>query len=454
MINITNCLYLLSAVLFILALRELSSIRSAVRGNTFAIVGMAIATVATFIQFPINIKVLLVLCVIALGGILGYFIVRSIKMKDLPQLIAAFHSLIGLSAVCIDVSIFAILDTYTTEFVKLVEIAFGVAIGAITFSGSLVAFLKLQNIIKNVKFKHMRVINITICLALLTTIFIFLYRPCILAFIILSLLAVVLGFSMIMPIGGADMPVIVSMLNSYSGWAASGIGFTIDNQLLVITGALVGTSGAILSHIMCKGMNRKLSQVLFVGFTKVKQVTNSSCKTSEKVQLCSTEDVSYIIENANTVIIVPGYGMAVSQAQYVVKDLVDRLTMKNILVKFAIHPVAGRMPGHMNVLLAEANISDDYMYELDDINNEFLSSDLVIVVGANDITNPSAIEDPASPIYGMPILEVWKSKTVIVVKRSLNTGYAGIDNPLFYKHNTLMLLGDAKKVLNDVVKAL
>ena len=259
---------------------------------------------------------------------------------------------------------------------------------------------------------------------------------------------------MIIPIGGADMPVIVSMLNSYSGWATAGIGFTTNSQLLIITGALVGTSGAILSYIMCKGMNRKLTQVVLVGFQQNQHVVNSAHKTTENVKLCNTEDVSYMIENASSIVVVPGYGMAVAQAQHAVKDLIDKLFTRNVTVKFAIHPVAGRMPGHMNVLLAEANISDDYVYELDDINNEFSATDIVIVVGANDITNPSAKDDPTSPIYGMPILEVWKAKTVIVIKRSLNAGYAGIDNPLFYKPNTLMLLGDAKKVLNDIVKFL
>ena len=450
---IITSIYLLCAVLFILALRGLSAIRSASRGNTLAIIGISIAILATFAKFSFNTKTLLTVGVITVGGIIGYLIANKVKMKDLPQLIAAFHSLIGLVAVCTDATILA-RHSEIIAFSQKIEIALGVAIGAITFSGSLVAFLKLQGITKNSFIKRISIINIFMCIALLMSILLFFVFTNILTFGTIILLATMFGYSMIIPIGGADMPVIVSMLNSYSGWATAGIGFTINSQLLIITGALVGTSGAILSYIMCKGMNRKLSQVVLVGFRENQHVINSTYKTAENVKLCNTEDVSYMLENASSIVIVPGYGMAVAQAQHAVKDLIDKLFTHNVTVKFAIHPVAGRMPGHMNVLLAEANISDDYVYELEDINNEFSATDIVIVVGANDITNPSAKDEPTSPIYGMPILEVWKAKTVIVIKRSLNAGYAGIDNPLFYKPNTLMLLGDAKKVLNNIVKFL
>lgn len=450
-------IYLICSILFILALRKLSSVRTAINGNNFAIAGIAIAVISSFTSCTFDTKTLCIIAVIGFGGVIGWFITKKIKMKDLPQLVAAFHSLIGLAAVCTDTAIFLNPGVFNIGSFKsitsLIEIALGLAVGAITFAGSAVACLKLCEKLKSNSIKNIHILNILLVSALILSIFLFIKNTNILMFIMIVLISTILGCTMIVPISGADMPVIVSMLNSLSGWAATGIGLTLSNDLLIIVGALVGTSGAMLSNIMCKGMNRKLSSVVSVGFRN-QHNQSKQISTQMLVNQCVAEDVVFMLENTNSVIIVPGYGMAVSQAQHVIKELFDKLLTRGINVKFAIHPVAGRMPGHMNVLLAEANIRDNFVYELDNINSEFASTDIVIVVGANDTVNPSAKDDKQSAIYGMPVLEVWKAKTVVVIKRSLNPGYAGIDNALFSKQNTLMLLGDAKKVINDIVKQL
>ncbi|GHT88290.1 NAD(P) transhydrogenase subunit beta [Alphaproteobacteria bacterium] len=449
--NINN---LIVPVLFILALRGLSSANTAKKGNFFGIFGMAIAILGAILLrnngFVCSIAIIF-------GGAIGYCIAKKIDMTALPQLLAAFHSLVGLAAVFIDCSIFASPDVcLPLPFSEAIEIALGATIGAITFSGSIVAFGKLQGFVsgKALQFKFLKTIALLLTLFLIGGICSFIIRQNSLLFLTIILASCALGFIQIIAIGGADMPVIVSMLNSYSGWAAAGIGFTLNNNILIIVGALVGTSGAILSNIMCKGMNRSLKKVLFGAGGAEQIAIPCSRKEQGNVKLCSPEDAAFIVKNASSVIIVPGYGMAVSQAQHVIKELVDMLKTEDISVKYAIHPVAGRMPGHMNVLLAEANIPYDDVFELDEINHEFGSCDIAIVIGANDITNPSAKTDPSSPIYGMPVLDVEKAKTVLFVKRSLGTGYAGIDNPLFYQSNTLMLLGDGKKVIECIVKTM
>ena len=447
----------MSCVFFILSLRGLSSIKTAKKGYQYAVLGIVLAILPKIMDFNLSGNTAIIIITMVIASCIGYVIAKRISMKDLPQLVAAFHSLIGLAALCIDAAVLYNIHIVLQNSEKnigsipIIGSAIGAIIGAITFSGSVVAFGKLQGIIKG-RFNNLYLVNILLFISLITTLILFIMNNNYYMFIALVVSALLLGYCVILPIGGADMPVIVSLLNSLSGWAAASLGFP-NNNLLVIVGALVGTSGAILSYIMCKGMNRSLKEVLFTGF-KSKYVTTSNNQVqNNNAKICAVEDASYLIYNANSVIIVPGYGMAVSQAQHALKELLNKLLASNITVKFAIHPVAGRMPGHMNVLLAEANINDDYVFELDDINNEFGATDVVLVVGANDITNPAAKDDPTSPIYGMPILEVWKSKTVIVIKRSLNTGYAGIDNPLFYKSNTLMLLGDAKKIIEQIVKS-
>ena len=449
--NFIHYLDLISCVFFILSLKGLSSIKTAKHGYYCAILGILLAVFPRLFYFNIISSTFLIfLITICIASFIGYAVAQKISMKDLPQLVAAFHSLIGLSALCIDSSrLYSGLNNFNN--IDAIETAVGAIIGAMTFSGSLVAFGKLQGIIKG-NFNKLKLVNISFFTILIITCISFILYHSNYMFISLVISALLLGYCFILPIGGADMPVIVSLLNSLSGWAAVSLGFP-NNNLLIIVGTLVGTSGAILSYIMCKGMNRSLKEVLFTGFKNSGNNENINKVQNNNVKTCAVEDASYIIYNANSVIIVPGYGMAVSQAQHALKELVDKLISNNITVKFAIHPVAGRMPGHMNVLLAEANISDDYVFELENINNDFGATDVVLVVGANDITNPSAKDDPTSPIYGMPILEVWKSKTVIVIKRSLKSGYAGIDNPLFYNNNTLMLLGDAKKVIEQIVKS-
>jgi NAD(P) transhydrogenase subunit beta len=398
------------------------------------------------------------------GGTVGYFVAKKVDMTALPQLVAAFHSLVGLAAVFIAVASFIdpqsfsiASDTGSIPQLNLIEMSLGTVIGAITFAGSLIAFGKLQGIIGGAPLvcSCQHKVNALVSLAVLTFLFAFVDLNSGVLLLIIILLSLYLGIFLVLPIGGADMPVVVSMLNSYSGWAAAGIGFTLDNNLLIITGALVGASGAILSYIMCKGMNRSLISVILGGkVTDQGSGSRSNDGHVGNVKLCSFEDAAFIIRSSNSVVIVPGYGMAVAQAQHVIREISDVLKEDEILVRYAIHPVAGRMPGHMNVLLAEANIPYDDVLEIDEINHDFGNTDVAIVIGANDITNPSAKTDPTSSIYGMPILDVAKARTVLFVKRSLGAGYAGVDNPLFYQSNTMMILGDAKKVCESILRSL
>ena len=456
---------LISSVLFVLALRGLSSAQTSINGNRFGMAGMALAFLGTqasvyFSQLDINLAQALikVIIVAVFGGIVGYIIAKKVNMTALPQLLAGFHSLVGLAAVFISLaSFFCIygIQSLNHDNMRALEMVLGATIGAITFAGSVVAYGKLQGVIsgKPWRFKGQPQINIILGTCLVSLIIAFVIKQTPELLIQAIILSLIIGYMLVTPIGGADMPVIISMLNSYSGWATAGIGFSANSQLLVIVGALVGTSGAILSNIMCKGMNRTLLNVIFGSFAS----HNAGMVMGDKpkhgnVKLCNPEDAGFILNNANSVIIVPGYGMAVAQAQHVIKELADELKSKNISVKYAIHPVAGRMPGHMNVLLAEAHIPYDDVFELDDINHEFGQTDVAIVIGANDITNPAAKDEPSSPIYGMPILDVEKANTVLFIKRSLGAGYAGIDNQLFYRANTMMILGDAKKVCEGILK--
>ena len=452
---------LVAAVLFILALRGLSSASTSLSGNRFGMLGMGLAVALPFLagdELPWAVA-----ATIAVGGTVGFFIAKKIDMTALPQLLAAFHSLVGLAAVFIAGAICATPEAFCVATVadriplaNAIEMSLGAAIGAITFSGSLVAFGKLQGILsgKPLRYPGQHKVNLFVALAIAALIATFVHQQSVEYLVCAVLLAFLIGFLLIMPVGGADMPVIVSMLNSYSGWATAGIGFTLENEMLIIVGALVGTSGAILSNIMCKGMNRSLLNVVFGGLSGNNAASTAQSGAHGNVKLCSAEDAGFIIKNASSVIIVPGYGMAVAQAQHVLKELTDALKVEGISVKYAIHPVAGRMPGHMNVLLAEANIPYEDVFELDDINHEFGSTDVAIVIGANDITNPAAKDDPNSPIYGMPVLDVEKAKTVLFVKRSLGAGYAGIENALFFRDNTMMLLGDAQKVCENILKAI
>lgn len=453
--------YLISAVLFIFALRGLSHPTTSQNGLMCGMVGMGIAIVTTLLISTGGWW--MTLLGIAIGGSIGTVIAQRINMTALPQLVAAFHSLVGLAAVFVAASAFFAPETFEIGFEgeiyvsSLIEMSLGAAIGAITFTGSIIAFGKLQGIIpgKPITFPNQHVINAGLGGFLFFLIIMLCATQLSFFFWAIVILAFVLGVLIIIPIGGADMPVIVSMLNSYSGWAAAGIGFTLQNDLLIITGALVGSSGAILSYIMCKGMNRSFLSVVLGGFGAQSSDASGGADYSDKQpKIGSPEDAAFIMKNASKVIIVPGYGMAVSQAQHVLREMADALKHQNVEVKYAIHPVAGRMPGHMNVLLAEANVPYDEVFELEDINRDFGQADVAFVIGANDITNPAAKNDSSSPIYGMPVLDVEKAKTVFFIKRSLGSGYAGIDNPLFYADNTYMLLGDAKKVTENVVKAL
>jgi NAD(P) transhydrogenase subunit beta len=398
---------------------------------------------------------------IAIGGGVGAYIARSIAMTAMPQLVAAFHSLVGLAAVLVAAAAlyapeaFDIGEAGAIHKQSLVEMSLGVAIGAITFTGSIIAFLKLDGRMsgKPIILPSRHLINIGLAVLLVVLIVLLVVTESAIVFWLITLTALALGVLIIIPIGGADMPVVISMLNSYSGWAAAGIGFTLGNMALIITGALVGSSGAILSYIMCKGMNRSFVSVILGGFGG-ETAAAGGAEEQRPVKLGSAEDAAFIMKNASKVIVVPGYGMAVAQAQHALREMADKLKAEGVEVKYAIHPVAGRMPGHMNVLLAEANVPYDEVFELEDINAEFAQADVAYVIGANDVTNPAAEDDKSSPIYGMPVLQVWKAGTVMFVKRSLASGYAGIDNPLFYRDNTMMLLGDAKKVTEGVVKAL
>jgi NAD(P) transhydrogenase subunit beta len=462
MTNIAAFLYLVSGVLFILALRGLSHPATSRRGNLYGMIGMGIAILTTLVlATPSFGGFVLIILGLAIGGGAGAYVARVIPMTSMPQLIAGFHSLVGLAAVLVAASAlytplsFGIGDIGSIHHEARIEMAIGVAIGALTFTGSIIAFLKLDGRMSGkplmLPFRH--VING----ALLALIVLFIIGLGVTEshfdFWAIVALSLALGVLLIVPIGGADMPVVVSMLNSYSGWAAAGIGFTLGNLALIITGALVGSSGAILSYIMCKGMNRSFISVILGGFGG-ETATAGADNSDKTVKLGSAEDAAYLMANASKVIIVPGYGMAVAQAQHAVRELADNLKKAGVEVKYAIHPVAGRMPGHMNVLLAEANVPYDEVFELEDINSEFAQADVAYVIGANDVTNPAARDDKTSPIYGMPILDVDKAKTCLFVKRSLGSGYAGIDNTLFYKDGTMMLLGDAKKMTEDINKAI
>ncbi|MCR9129795.1 MAG: NAD(P)(+) transhydrogenase (Re/Si-specific) subunit beta [Alphaproteobacteria bacterium] len=458
--------YLGSGILFILALRGLSNPETARQGNYLGMAGMALAVVTTLLMVNLSgTGWLLIALAVAVGGGGGAVIARRIAMTDMPQLVAAFHSLVGLCAVLVAAAAlyepvaFGIADPAGgLKMLSLVELALGVAIGAITFSGSVIAFMKLQGLMSGapIVFKGQHWLNLGLGIA--TFVFIAFLTASggdnKTAFWIITILALVLGVLLIIPIGGADMPVVVSMLNSYSGWAAAALGFTLENTALLITGALVGSSGAILSYIMCKGMNRSFISVILGGFGADGASAAGGADIDRTVKQGSADDAAFIMKNAGKVIIVPGYGMAVAQAQHALKEMADVLKEEGVDVSYAIHPVAGRMPGHMNVLLAEAQVPYDEVFELEDINSEFSTADVVFVIGANDVTNPAAEDDPSSPIYGMPVLQVWKAKTVFFIKRSLGSGYAGIENPLFFRDNTMMLLGDAKKMTEQVVKAL
>jgi len=460
--NIAAFLYLVSGVLFILALRGLSHPATSRRGNLYGMVGMGIAIATTLVlATPSFGGFVLIVLGLAIGGGAGAYIARVIPMTSMPQLVAGFHSLVGLAAVLVAASAlytpssFGIGEIGHIHTEARIEMAIGVAIGALTFTGSIIAFLKLDGRMsgKPILLPNRHIINAALLVLIVVSIISLAANESHLAFWAIVALSLLLGVLLIVPIGGADMPVVVSMLNSYSGWAAAGIGFTLGNLALIITGALVGSSGAILSYIMCKGMNRSFISVILGGFGG--ETASGGADNSDKtVKLGSAEDAAYLMANASKVIIVPGYGMAVAQAQHALREMADRLKAHGVEVKYAIHPVAGRMPGHMNVLLAEANVPYDEVFELEDINSEFAQADVAYVIGANDVTNPAARDDKTSPIYGMPILDVDKAKTCLFVKRSLGSGYAGIDNTLFYKDGTMMLLGDAKKVTEEIVKAM
>jgi len=461
--NTAGMLYLVAGVLFILALRGLSSPVTSRQGNLFGMVGMAIAIATTLAFHPPDsfFSWLLVVVGLAIGGGAGAVIARRVPMTSMPELVAAFHSLVGMAAVLVAAAAlyapraFDIGVPGDIHKSSLVEMSLGAAIGAITFTGSVIAFLKLSARMSGapilLPLRH--VINLALFVAICLIVVWFVRTESHFAFWLLALAAFLFGVLIIVPIGGADMPVVISMLNSYSGWAAAGIGFTLGNSALIITGALVGSSGAILSYIMCRGMNRNFISVILGGFGG--EVAGPAAGAEARpVKLGSADDAAFIMKNASKVIIVPGYGMAVAQAQHALREMADKLKAEGVEVKYAIHPVAGRMPGHMNVLLAEANVPYDEVFELEDINSEFAQADVAFVIGANDVTNPAAEEDKTSPIYGMPVLQVWKAGTVMFIKRSLASGYAGIDNPLFYRDNTMMLLGDAKKMTDEIVKAL
>ncbi|MEP9367511.1 NAD(P)(+) transhydrogenase (Re/Si-specific) subunit beta [Xanthobacter sp. VNH20] len=462
--NLAALLYLVAGILFVLALRGLSHPTTSRQGNMFGMVGMAIAVLTTLALSPPAdiLGWVLVIAGIGIGGGIGAVVARRIAMTAMPQLVAAFHSLVGLAAVLVAAAAlyapaaFGIGEPGNIHGASLIEMTLGVAIGAITFTGSIIAFAKLNGNMsgKPIMLPGRHFINGGLALLLVVLIIAFVMTGSIPLFWIITILSLVLGGLLIVPIGGADMPVVVSMLNSYSGWAAAGIGFTLGNTALIITGALVGSSGAILSYIMCKGMNRSFISVILGGFGGEVAGGAGGAVESRPVKQGSADDAAYIMKNAQKVIIVPGYGMAVAQAQHALREMADKLKEEGVEVKYAIHPVAGRMPGHMNVLLAEAQVPYDEVFELEDINSEFAQADVAFVIGANDVTNPAAKTDPSSAIYGMPILDVEKAKTVLFIKRGMGSGYAGVENELFFRDNTMMLFGDAKKVTEEVVKNL
>ena len=476
--NLVTMMYLIASVCFIQALKGLSSPSTARRGNAFGMSGMAIAAVTTVVlilklkeQQTGGMGLTLVIIGIVTGGAIGAYLAKTVEMTKMPELVAAMHSLIGLAAVCIAVA--AVSEPWAFNIAKhgealpignRFELFIGTFVGAITFSGSVIAFGKLSGKYKfrlfqgaPVSFKGQHMLNLVLALVMVGLGLAFCFadgvQPAWTPFIIMALIAFALGVLIIIPIGGADMPVVVSMLNSYSGWAAAGIGFSLNNSMLIIAGSLVGSSGAILSYIMCKAMNRSFFNVILGGFGgDAPAAASGGAQEQRPVKSGSADDAAFIMGNAETVIIVPGYGLAVARAQHSLKELVEKLTHKGVTVKYAIHPVAGRMPGHMNVLLAEAEVPYDQVFEMEDINGEFGQTDVVLVLGANDVVNPAA-KDPKSPIAGMPILEAYKAKSIIVNKRSMASGYAGLDNELFYQPNTMMVFGDAKKVIEDMLKA-
>ncbi len=461
--NLSAIFYLISGILFILALRGLSSPETSRQGNFLGILGMIIAITVTFFtvgNFSNAFNYVLLFLVI--GGAIGAFIAFKIPMTAMPELVAGFHSLVGLAAVFVAISAFLNPQVFNLglpgniKLASLIEMSIGASVGAITFSGSIIAFLKLRGIMSGspIIFKGQHFFNLILGISIIILIYFLCTSQSESFFWSLIAVSFLIGVLLIIPIGGADMPVVISMLNSYSGWAAAGIGFTLENTALIITGALVGSSGAILSYIMCKGMNRSFFNVILGGFGGDANISKEKNKDKKPVKSGNAEDAAFLLKNASSVIIVPGYGMAVAQAQHALREMVDALKKNDIKVSYAVHPVAGRMPGHMNVLLAEANVPYDEVFELDEINNDFANTDVAFVIGANDVTNPIAKTDPQSPIFGMPVLDVEKCKSVLFVKRSLSPGYAGVDNELFYRDNTLMLFADAKKMTEDIVKNL
>ena len=462
--DLSAIFYLVSGILFILALRGLSSPDTSRKGNYFGMAGMIIAIVVTFLSIGnFSISLVYVIIFLTIGGAIGALIAFKIPMTAMPELVAGFHSLVGLAAVFVAIAAFLNPVSFNLgvigkiKLASLIEMSIGAAVGAITFSGSIIAFLKLRGIMSGspITFSGQHLLNLILGIGIFVLIFYLCKTQSTNIFWTVIAISFLIGILLIIPIGGADMPVVISMLNSYSGWAAAGIGFTLENTALIITGALVGSSGAILSYIMCKAMNRSFFSVILGGFGADNSSDDKKDKKDQKpVKSGNAEDAAFLMKNASSVIIVPGYGMAVAQAQHALREMVDKLKSNDIKVTYAIHPVAGRMPGHMNVLLAEANVPYDEVFELEDINNDFANSDVAFVIGANDVTNPVAKTDPKSPIFGMPVLDVEKCKSVLFVKRSLSPGYAGIDNELFYKDNTLMLFADAKKMTEDIVKNL
>jgi NAD(P) transhydrogenase subunit beta len=462
--NLSAILFLITGVLFILALRGLSSPETSRTGNLLGILGMILAVIVSIFSVDIVFANLIYFTVaLTIGGTIGSFIAFRIPMTAMPQLVAGFHSLVGLAAVLVAVAAYYNPDSFglggfqNIKTSSIIEMGLGVSIGAITFTGSIIAFMKLQGLMSGapITFPGQHFLNAAIGFSILALIGYLIANQSEQIFWILIVASLAIGFLIIIPIGGADMPVVISMLNSYSGWAAAGIGFTLENTALIITGALVGSSGAILSYIMCKGMNRSFINVILGGFgSDTSSTITQRSKEQKPVKSGNAEDAAFLMKNASSVIIVPGYGMAVAQAQHALREMVDKLKKNDVKVSYAIHPVAGRMPGHMNVLLAEANVPYDEVFELEDINNDFANTDVAYVIGANDVTNPVAKTDPKSPIFGMPVLDVEKCKSVLFVKRGMSPGYAGVDNELFYRDNTLMLFADAKKMTEEIVKNL